>query len=217
MDALRAWLAATPWARLGLQAVAGAVLVAALAGGGWTWYRAREARGAAALGEAMALAQRAESAPGSAEARDRAVAALERVLGEHPGLTTVPQAAYELGNLRYAARQYPAARGAYEISLAKGASGTIKTLAAAGIGYTWEAEKNYTSAVQAYEVALRGLGPSDFLYEDTLLSLARAQELAGKPTAALELYERALKDVPDSRRADDLRARIADLKSRAKP
>jgi tetratricopeptide (TPR) repeat protein len=216
IDLARAWVAEHRSARIGLLAVGAVLVVGLVIGGGVAWYRAREARGAAALGEALALAQRAEAASASTEERERAIKALEGVITEHSGLSTLPQAAYTLGNLRYAGGQHAAARGAYELALAKGASGTVGTLASTGIGYAWEAEKNYPNAVQAYERALKGLGPKDSFYEDAVVSLARAQDLAGKPAAALELYERALKDVPDSRRADELRARIADLKSRTK-
>ncbi len=56
--------------------------------------------------------------------------------------------------------------------------------------------------------------PKTFLYEDTLMALARVQELGGKPAAAVETYQRLLKEMPDTRRADDLKTRLADLKSR---
>ncbi len=215
IDYVKAWLDERPWARWALAAAAAVIVIGAATAGGVAWYRAREAQGAAALGLAMAQAQRAEVAPASAEARDRAIGALEAVITEHSGLSAIPQAAYTLGNLRYAGGQYAPARAAYELAVAKGASGIVKAMAGTGIGYTWEAEKNYPNAVQAYERAVKGLGPKDFLYEEALISLARAQALAGKPAAALELYERALKDVPDSRRADELRTRIAELKSRS--
>jgi tetratricopeptide (TPR) repeat protein len=214
IDLVKAWLDERPWVRWALVAGAAVVVIAAIAAGGTAWYRSRDAQAAAALGLAMSQAQRAEAAPGSAETRDRAIGALEGVIAEHSGSATIPQAAYALGNLRYAGGQYAQARGAYELALAKGANGIVKTMASSGIGYTWEAEKNYANAVQAYERSMKGLGPKDFLYEDTLLSLARAQSLAGKPAVALELYERALKDVPDSRRSDEIRTRIAELKSR---
>jgi TolA-binding protein len=53
-----------------------------------------------------------------------------------------------------------------------------------------------------------------FFFEDAQLDLARAQALAGKPTEAVATYERVLKDVPDTRRAADIRARIAALQPR---
>jgi len=50
-----------------------------------------------------------------------------------------------------------------------------------------------------------------------MVDLARAQELGGKRTAALETYQRLLKDLPDSRRVEELRSRVASLQPAAKP
>ena len=43
---------------------------------------------------------------------------------------------------------------------------------------------------------------------------ARAQDLAGKPAVALEIYQRLLRELPDSRHAEDLRNRLAGLRGR---
>ncbi len=203
------------WLRVGLQAAAALGVVALVVGVVWAWYRWQESRGLAALVEATVLVQqvqRPEAPPGT---RDRAVKALEVVIAEYPRLSALPQAAYELGNLKYAAGQYPAARGAYELALAKGASGALRTLAAVGIAYTYEAEKNFAAAARAHGEAAKGLGPKDFLYEESLMAEARDQELAGKPALALEIYERLLRETPGTRHADDLRNRVASLKSRS--
>lgn len=202
--------------RLALR-IAGALgLVLLLGAAGWFWYQTRQSRGLLALAEASNLAQQAEGPTASAEAREKAVKALEAVISDYPRLSALPQAAYQLGNLRYGAGQYAAARGGYEVALAKGATGTVRTLAALGIGYTWEAEKAYDKALTAYEAAARTLGPKDFLYEEALMDLARAQELAGKAPAALDTYRRILKDVPDSRRANEVQSRLAYLESRTR-
>ena len=58
------------------------------------------------------------------------------------------------------------------------------------------------------------MAPKAFLYEDTLMALARVQELGGKSGAAIETYQRLLKELPDTRRADDLKTHLANLKSR---
>ena len=148
------------------------------------------------------------------DARAKAIAALEAVLRDHPRFSGAAQAAYQLGNLRYASGAYAQARGAYEVALAKGGPASLRALSAVGIGYAWEAEKNYANGATAYEAALRAMVAKAFLYEDTLMALARVQELGGKPGAAVETYQRLLKEMPDTRRADDLKAHLADLKSR---
>ncbi len=200
--------------RLGLKAAGIVAVVAILGLAGWLWLRAADARGQAALAASTQLVQQAEGPQASPEARARAIAALQAVVTEHGRSSAAVQAAYELGNLQFQAGDYAAARGAYELTLAKGASGSLRTLAASGVGYTWEAEKNYASAVTAYEAVARAVPTGQFFFEDALLDLARAQALAGKPADAVATYERLLKDAPDTRRAADIRARIAALQPR---
>jgi len=200
--------------RIGLLAAGVVAVVATLALGGWFWYRSQESRGLVALAEASNLAQQAQGPGATVEARERAIKALEAVVSGYPRLSAGGQAAYQLGNLRYAAGQYPAARGAYEVALAKGVSGTVRTLAAVGIGYTWESENSYDRASAAYEAAARSTGSKDFLYEESLMDLARTQELGGKPSAALDTYKRLLKEVPGTRRGSEIQSRVASLQSR---
>lgn len=208
------WLEDARARRLAIQAGAGVVVVALIVVGAWAWYRAQESRGEAALASATLLVQQVSAAPAAPDARAKAIAALEAVLRDHGRFSGAAQAAYQLGNLRYASGAYAQARGAYELALAKGGPASLRTLSAVGVGYTWEAEKNYATAATAYEAALKAIAAKAFLYEDTLMALARVQELGGKPAAAVDTYQRVLKEIPDTRRSDDLKTRLANLKSR---
>lgn len=209
-------LLASREARLGLK-VGGAVLVVAALGlAAWLWLRAEDSRGQAALAASTDLVQQADGPQATPDVRARAIASLQAVLAQHGRSSAAVQAAYELGNLQYQVGDYAAARGAYEIALAKGAAGSLRTLAASSVGYTWEAQKNYANAVTAYEAVARAVPPKQFFFEDALLDLARAQALAGKPVEALATYERLLRDVPETRRAPDIRAKIAELQARDK-
>jgi tetratricopeptide (TPR) repeat protein len=202
--------------RLGLK-IAGVVVALTLLGSaGWLWLRSEDARGQAALAASADLVQQADGPLASADARGKAIGSLQAILAQHGRSSAAPQAAYELGNLQYQVGDYAAARGAYQIALAKGAAGSLRTLAASGVGYAWEAEKNYPRAVTAYEAVVREIAPQQFYFEDALLDLARAQALAGKPTDALATYERLLKDAPASRHAPDIRARILALQAHGK-
>ena len=49
-----------------------------------------------------------------------------------------------------------------------------------------------------------------------MLDIARVQDLGGKREAAVETYQRLLKDLPDSRRAEEFRSRMASLQSAPK-
>ncbi len=203
------------WLRLALQIASGVIVAAVLVGGGMVWYRSQQTKGLVAVADASALAQQASGPQATSEAREQAIKALESAINEYPRAAAVQQAAYELGNLRYALRQYAQARGAYEMAVAKAGSPSVSTLAAMGIGYTWESEKNYANAVQAYDSVIKGLRPKEFMYDEALIAKARAEELAGKPAAAIEIYERLLREA-DSANKEEIRSRLAILKSRAR-
>jgi tetratricopeptide (TPR) repeat protein len=186
----------------------GVVLVAAVALGGWYWYDTQQRRVAAEYAEVMARASAAQAPQAAGDARARAAQDLERVIAQYPSGDSAAEAAFELGNLRYASQQYPAARGAYELAVARGGSPTVRTLARSSIGYTWEAERNFAKAVETYQALAADLRPDNFLFEQALLDLGRVQELAGRAPEAIATYQRLLKELPSARRADDVRARL---------
>jgi len=211
--ALWDWLRDPRVGRIALFGLAAIAVIGAAAGGGWAWYRMAETRNRQAFADASTVALRAQEPNATVEDRERAIRGLEGFLSEHASSSLVPQAAYRLGNLRYEAGQYPAARGSFEVALAKGARGALRNLSALGVAYTWEAQREYARAEAAYEATIRAVSPKDFIYEELLLDLARVQRLSGNPKAAFETYRRILKDVPDSRRADEIRSHLAELES----
>jgi tetratricopeptide (TPR) repeat protein len=194
-----------------LAAGVGLLVLLGLGFGAWSWYSAVQARGLQELAQASALAQEALGPQGTLTQREAAIRRLEEAIARYPSNRSVPQAAYHLGNLRYDAHAYEAARGAYTLALAKGASGSLTHLCRLGVGYAWEGQGNYGNALAAYQEALLHLGPTDFLYEEVLMAVARAAELTGKLDQALESYRRILREVPQTRRADDIRWRLASL------
>ena len=187
------------------------VAAAVIAGGIWFWLSAEERRASAAYASAMVRLGTARARNAPPEARATAARELETALSSYPSATMAAQAAFELGSLRFADRQYAQARSVWEVAVARAGSPTLRALARAGIGGTWEAERNFANAIQAYQAALGDLKPKAFLYEDTLIDLGRAQELAGKKDDAVATYRRLLKDVPQTRRGEDVRARLASL------
>jgi tetratricopeptide (TPR) repeat protein len=195
-----------------LVVAAAAVVVLAAAGvGAWLWTSSRTNAAMAAYAVALARVPDTRGTPPSPEARAAAIQSLETTLATYPSAPAAGTAAYELGNLRYAGRDYPRARAAYQIVVTQSSSPTLRTMARAGIGYAWEAEKNYASASQAYRDALGDLAPTDFHFEELLIDLGRVQELAGQKDDAIATYRRLLKDIPKSLRADDVRGRLAAL------
>lgn len=195
-----------------LLILAGALVLVVVAGAAGTlWYLTAERAAAAAYAEALTLVQLSRTNAAAPDSAALAARQLEATLRQYPSSRLASGAAYELGNLRYAERQYAAARSAYEVALAKGAAPTIRTLSRAGVAYTWEAEKNFARAAEAFQAAMAGAGSADFLHEDLALDLARTQELAGRRDQAVETYRRLLKAPSKARRTDEIRARLASL------
>jgi tetratricopeptide (TPR) repeat protein len=194
----------------------GLVAVALAALGGWFWWDAQQRRQVAAVAEVLARVPAAQAPDATAETRLAASRDLEALLQRYPSARTVPLAAYELGNFRFAAGQYAGARAAYEIALQRGAAGALAAMARAAAARTWEAERNFDRAAEAYGDLVGHLVPRNFMYEDALIDQARALELAGKKDAAVAAYQRVLKEVPAGRRADDVRSRLASLGTAAR-
>ena len=208
---------AWPAPRTLIAAAVAVVLVAAVAVGGWYWYDTQQRRVGAAYAEVMTRAYAAQTPQAPSDTRARVARDLEELIAQHPSGASAAEAAYELGNLRYAAQQYAGARSAYEMAVARGGSPTVRTLARASIGYTWEAERNFAKAVETHQLVARDLGPKDFLYEQTLFDLARVQELGGRKPDAIATYQRLLKELPAARRGDDVRGRLVALGAPASP
>jgi tetratricopeptide (TPR) repeat protein len=188
------------------------VLILALAvAGGWLWWDTQERRTMTAHAEVMARVQPALAAEAPTAAREAAARELEALLARYPSSRLVPQVAYELGNVRFASGHYPGARAAYDLALRSGATGLVRSLIQSARARTWEAERDFGNAAQAWGEVIKGLDPRSFLYEDALVDQARALELGGKKAEAIAAYQRVLKDVPSPKHADDIRSRLASL------
>jgi tetratricopeptide (TPR) repeat protein len=161
--------------------------------------------------EPLARLAAARSTTLSPEARAAISRDLESALAQYPSASVAPDAAYELGNLRYAERDWARARSAWEVVSTHAPSPTLRTLARTGIGYAWEAEGDLAKAGEAFSRALSGLRPGDFSFEELLMAQARVQEVRGEKAAAVETYRRLLREMPQSLRADDVRSRLGSL------
>jgi tetratricopeptide (TPR) repeat protein len=194
--------------------VIAALSVLVLAGigvGGWIWSEARERRATAAYVEPLARLAAARSTTLTPEARAGLARELEAALAEYPSASIAPDAAYELGNLRFAERDWARARSAWAVVSTHAQSPTLRTLAGTGIGYAWESEGKLAEAREAYGRVLAGIRPGAFYFEEVLMAQARVQEQSGDKPGAIETYRRLLRDAPNSPRADDVRSRLASL------
>jgi tetratricopeptide (TPR) repeat protein len=187
------------------------LMLGGLGVGAWLWSEARERRATAAYVEPLARLTTARNSTLSPEARAGLARELEAALAQYPSASVAPEAAYELGNLRFADRDWARARSAWAVATAHAQSPTLRTLAGTGIGYAWEGEGKLAEAREAYGRVLAGMRPGAFYFEEVLMAQARVQEQSGDKAGAVETYRRLLRDVPKSLRADDVRSRLASL------
>jgi tetratricopeptide (TPR) repeat protein len=202
------WVRLPSWRVLAVAGSSVAAVAIAIAGT-WLWMAAEQRRGLEAFAGAMVKLQLSQAPTARPEAKADAIRELEAVLARKPSTAVSAQIAYEVGNIKYASQQYPASRSAYEITAA-GRSSTLERLARVSVGYTWEAQKDYSRAMEAFTTALKPLKAGDFLYDELMMDLGRVQELAGRRDDAIKTYQR-IADDPKSFRSDDARARLASL------
>ena len=96
--------------------------------------------------------------------------------------------------------QWDAAAAAFGQAAARRDGGSVAVLSRLGQGYAYEAKGEPARALEAFQQALAGRGPKDFLYGDLLLAKARAQEQAKDSGGAIATYKQYLKDLPSSER-----------------
>lgn len=210
MSGLRGVLAALPagWRWAGLAG--GGILLAVLLGGiawyGLTW---RHQAGLEAFAGPSALYRQALTVPPEAEPAE-AVNALRGFLAVYPRHQAAAEAWYYLGNLLHRQRAYDDALEAFGQAAGRG-TGLIAALSRLGSAYAWEAKGDYARALEAYQEGLKGTRPGSSLYGEFLLGAARSQEQLQQPLAAVATYRQFLQDLPDSTRADEVKARLVRL------
>ncbi len=207
---MRDWLAGLPpVARRVVLGVGGLLVVLLVWVGIWSVIQQREVSARRAFAVVNATYRQA-MAPGE-EARLADVAkSLREFLKDSPRSAAAAQAWYFLGNVEYRRGAPDAALAAFG-EAARRDGGSVGALSRLGAGYAWETKNEPARALAAYQEVLKDRGPKDFLYAELLLSVARVQEQLKQPAAAVETYRRLLKDVPDSARAEEARARLAIL------
>lgn len=198
---------AARWTVLGVGAVL-LVLLGAVAV--WTVLQHRDASARQGFAAASTAYRQAMATTTATAQLTEAEQTLKQFLKDHPRSGSAAHAWYFLGNVEYRRGAHDAAIPAFA-EAARRDPGSIGVLSRLGAGYAWEAKKEPARALEAYQEALKGRGPKEFLYAELLLGVARAQEQLTQTTAAIETYRRLLKDVPDSPRAEEVRARLAIL------
>jgi tetratricopeptide (TPR) repeat protein len=191
-------------------------VIAAVAVGGFIWYKQQADRSAAEmLNEGMrSVTERvADAPPRRPEEIQKAIASFRKVLAEYPRSSAAPQAAYMLGNGLSDLKDWDGAVKAYQDFLARYGDHRLlvpmvyQRLAYAQLsqGKTEEAEKTFSAVVK-----IEGSVNKD----QALYELAKIDETLKRPEGALARYQEIMKDYPQSPFAAEASVRIKTLDAR---
>ncbi len=179
-----AYLAAN---RLQAYALAGIVIVIVIGSSGWYLYRSDYENSARILYD-----QGMSAGMQGAIDRKEVIRIYRDVIAKYPRSKAAITARYLLGNLYYTVNDFDAAIGAYNEFLKKASSDNqLTSLVYSGLGYCYEAKRDYKKALSAFENALTSAGSSQF-ESMNCRNVARMYEALNMPAQAKEYYQRAL-------------------------
>ena len=186
--------------RKGVLGLAIGVVIAALAVAGFQYFSALSERHAYGMFEPARLSCLAElSGGGTPAAREETVKQLEKVIEDYPSTTAARFSLLLYGDLSYQAGNYDKAIELYEKAQAAfPEERVIQTLIWNGLGYAYEAKKDYKAAAAYFRKIAEGSGP--FLKADAYESLGQMMEALNDREKAVEAYDQVLKvrDDPSS-------------------
>lgn len=135
----------------------------------------------------------------------------QELIEKYPHSWSARMSHYHLGNIYFNAGDYEKAIADYKKFVASRISdqGGIKFLALTSIGYSYEAKKDYKSALEYFEKAQKGnnIGFESVGYSN----IARIYEQMNDKKNALENYKKALEKSADSSKAIMLKYKISSL------
>lgn len=147
----------------------------------------------------------------TSEGAAQAVGSFQSLIDKYPHSWSARMAHYHLGNIYYNTGELDKAIASYKkfVSSRISDKAGIKYLALSSIGYCYEAQKDYKSALEYFEKAQKSNNTG---FESVALSnIARIYEQMGDKEKALSHYEKALENVTDSSQALLIKHKISSL------
>jgi tetratricopeptide (TPR) repeat protein len=185
------------------------ILIAA--GAGWYYYNANYEQSAQKTYTAAVDAYLKNISQGKGEKEPGTIPSYEEVIKQYPGSKAAELAHFDLGNLYYKANDYDKSIENYQAFLAKENRKTIRTaLAYTGLGYSYEAKKDFEKALAAYEQSTQQeIGDR---YESLgYRNMARIYEEMQDNKKAVEFYKKAQEKFKDSSMEMIIKRKIAIL------
>ncbi|MCX7634138.1 MAG: tetratricopeptide repeat protein [Syntrophales bacterium] len=175
----------------------------------WLFYRQYEER--QAMAAYTGAVDTMSKFRGGAQDPQKTAEALRNVVTKYGGTRAAALSSYRLGNLYLAQNNIDEALKAYQAFLAQaGRDDEITALTHAGMGYCYEAKKDYKNALASHERSLEVRGGKTF--ESTgYANMARVYEAMNDKNKALEFYRKALDRATDANMKEILERKIATL------
>lgn len=180
--------------RTRIFAAGGGLLLVLLLASGWYLYQLNYEAGAQKL-FFQVLDAKMKAGPQAGDSA--AVNGYKEIITQYPRSQAAVSARYKLANQYLVRKQYDLAIAAYQDFLAKADSDNdLASLAYSGLGYCFEANKDFKKALETYEKALKASGASSFEALN-LGNIARIYEELKNPAKAVEFYKKALEKTTD--------------------
>jgi tetratricopeptide (TPR) repeat protein len=194
-----------------LYAAAGALSLVIILGAGYFFYSAHtESEAARLYFEARMKVLRADPM-GTGLADPEAAKAFEGVVEKYPSSDAAQGARYELGNLYFTAGEFDRSIQVYRVFIDKASGKDIRTIYAwFGIGYAYEAKKEYDKALEAFTRVVAS-NPGNIHEGLSYRNMARVYEEMNDRGKALDYYRKALDKTKEPAASSLLKRKIAQL------
>ena len=148
---------------------------------------------------------------GTGLADPEAAKAFEGVVEKYPSSDAAQGARYELGNLYFTAGEFDRSIQVYRVFIDKASGKDIRTVYAwFGIGYAYEAKKEYDKALEAFNRVVDSK-PGNVHEGISYRNIARIYEEMNDRGKALDFYKKALEKTKDPAASSLLKRKIAQL------
>ncbi|HTZ39594.1 MAG TPA: tetratricopeptide repeat protein [Syntrophales bacterium] len=194
-----------------LYASAGVFAVVIVLGAGYLFYSASYEKDAGKLYFDARLKAMKADPMGMGAAIPVAMKALADVVEKYPSSDAAQAARYELGSFYFETGEYDRTIQIYTAFLEKASTKDLRTLYARfGIGYAYEAKKEYDKALDTFN-KVAGSNPGNVFESLGYRNMARVYEEMNDLGKATEYYKKALEKTKDPAASSLLKRKIAQL------
>jgi tetratricopeptide (TPR) repeat protein len=194
-----------------LYAAAGALALVIVLGTGYFFYSANTESEAGRLYFEARMKLMSADPMGTGLADPEAARTFEGVVEKYPSSDAAQGARYELGNLYFTAGEFDRSIQVYRVFIDKASGKDIRTVYAwFGIGYAYEAKKEYDKALEAFTRVVDSK-PGNTHEGLSYRNIARIYEEMNDRGKALEFYNKALEKTKDPAASLLLKRKIAQL------